>query len=82
MVLLMGVLCIGYSEQLLTTALGKVICLGLFAFWVTRLFFQFFIYSAKVWKGKPFETAMHVLFSMLWTYLSAVFLFATINNKI
>jgi hypothetical protein len=80
MVLLMGLLCVGYSHELIYTPLGKIICIGLFGFWFMRLSFQFFVYSAAVWKGKRFETIMHILFSILWTYITAVFLFASIFN--
>ena len=79
-VLLMGLLCVGYAGELTSTPLGRVICLGLFGFWLTRLIFQFFVYSPKVWKGKRFETIMHILFSILWTYFTMTFLFAGINN--
>jgi hypothetical protein len=79
--LLIGLLCVSYAYELIHTPLGRAICTGLFGFWLTRLFFQFFVYSPKIWKGKSFETAMHILFSVLWTYLTIVFLFATINNK-
>jgi hypothetical protein len=73
-VLLVGVLCLSATSELIATPLGKKISLGLGLFWLTRLFTQFFGYSPAVWRGKPFETAVHVVFSVLWTYLSAVFL--------
>jgi hypothetical protein len=72
-VLLMGLLCINYSTALMQTSMGRGICLGLFAFWFTRLIFQFWVYSPEVWRGKRFETTMHVLFSCLWTYFTVVF---------
>lgn len=72
-VLLMGLLCLSSAELLLSTTLGKRICGGLAVFWTARLLFQFFGYSAELWKGKCFETAIHILFSCLWLYLSAVF---------
>jgi hypothetical protein len=78
-IMLMGLLCIGYSNELLHTSLGKIISTGLFGFWLIRLIFQFLVYSPKVWKGKSFETTMHVLFSILWIYLSAIFLLASIQ---
>jgi hypothetical protein len=56
-----------------TTALGKRISLGLGIFWATRLFIQFFGYSSSLWRGKTLETTIHVLFSVLWIYLSGVF---------
>ena len=73
-VLLMGLLCLNYSYQLINDAFGKVISLGLFGFWLARLIFQFFVYSPKVWRGKRFETIMHVVFSFLWIYFSGAFL--------
>jgi hypothetical protein len=73
-VLLMGLLCISSSHELVTTTLGKRICLGFGIFWGTRFIIQFFGYSSILWKGKKFETVIHILFSALWTYTTAVFL--------
>ncbi len=73
-VFLMGLLCLTASTDLIETNLGKKISLGLGTFWTVRLFIQFFGYSTDLWKGKTFETAMHILFSMLWAYLSYIFL--------
>ena len=73
-VFLNGLLCITSSEDLLTTALGKRISLGIGIFWIVRLYVQFFGYSPKIWRGKVFETRIHILFAVLWTYLSAVFI--------
>ena len=73
-VFLMGLLCLTSSSELLGTVLGKRISLGLGIFWTTRLFIQFFGYSSKVWKGKTFETTVHIFFSLFWVYLSAVFI--------
>ena len=73
-VFLMGLLCMTSSSELIGTVLGKRISLGLGLFWTTRLFIQFFGYSSKVWKGKIFETTVHILFSLFWVYLSAVFI--------
>jgi hypothetical protein len=73
---LIGLLCLSYSRQLVYDPFGRVISLGLFGFWLTKLIFQFFVYSPKVWRGKTFETLMHVVFSLLWIYFSGVFLFS------
>jgi len=73
-VLLMGLLCLTSPLEIIETALGKKIALGFGLFWMARLFIQFFIYSSILWKGKLFETIIHVLFSVCWTYLSIVFL--------
>lgn len=75
-VFLMGLLCLTNAREIVTTPLGRRISLGLFVFWFSRLVLQFFGYSSKLWKGKPFETFMHVAFSLLWIYLSVVFLLA------
>jgi len=74
MVFLIGVLCLTSSGELLGTALGKRISLGIGLFWGVRLVMQFAGYSSKIWKGKTFETAMHILFSVFWTYLTAIFI--------
>ena len=73
-VFLMGVLCLTSANELIETPLGKRISLGLGVFWAVRLFIQFFGYSTELWKGKAFETTMHVVFSLLWVYLSGIFL--------
>lgn len=73
-VFMMGILCLTSANELIDTTLGKKISFGLGIFWVIRLFIQFFGYSSALWKGKSFETAIHVIFSLLWFYFSAVFI--------
>lgn len=73
-VLLMGLLCVTSSTELIETSFGRKIALGLAIFWLTRLIFQLFVYSSKLWKGKTFETIVHILFTLLWTYISVIFL--------
>jgi hypothetical protein len=73
-VFLMGVLCLTSAHELLNTGLGKRICLGLGIFWIARLVIQFFVYSSKLWKGKTFETVVHVFLTLLWIYTGSVFL--------
>jgi len=73
-VFLMGLLCLTSATDLIQTKFGKTICFGLGIFWLARLFFQFFVYSSELWKGKPFETTIHVLFSLFWVYLSVIFI--------
>ena len=75
-VLLMGILCVSSASELLETNLGKKICLGLGIFWAILFLVQFFGYSSELWRGKRFETTMHILFALLWAYISAVFLMA------
>lgn len=71
--LLIGLLCLTTASDLIHTHLGKKICLGLAIFWAARLYAQFFGYSSKIWKGKLFETIVHLLFALFWAYLTIVF---------
>lgn len=73
-IFLMGLLCLTSSTELIETNLGNKISLGLGIFWSIRLFMQFFGYSTGLWKGKTFETIIHIIFSLFWAYLSIVFL--------
>lgn len=73
-VFLMGLLCLKSTNDLIETHLGKTISLGLGVFWAIRLFIQFFVYSPVLWKGKTFETIIHITLSLIWVYLSVVFL--------
>jgi hypothetical protein len=34
---------------------------------------QLFVYSPRVWRGHSFYTAMHVLFTVLWTYVAGTY---------
>ncbi len=72
-VFLIGLLCLTSPNELIDTKLGKRISLGLGIFWTIRLFIQVFGYSSKLWKGKTFETSVHILFTFLWSYLSFIF---------
>ncbi len=73
-VFMMGLLCLTATAELLQTSLGKKLSLGMGLFWTLRLLIQFFGYSSVLWRGKTFETTLHVLFSLLWLYVSGVFL--------
>lgn len=72
-VFLMGILCIYCTNDIVNTTLGRQLSFGLFVFWALRLIFQFSFYSSQLWRGKLFETILHVAFSMLWVYLTMVF---------
>lgn len=76
LVFLLGLLCLTSADALVNTRLGKRISLGLGVFWAIRLYVQFFVYSPKLWKGKRFETSMHILFSLFWAYVSTIFMLA------
>jgi hypothetical protein len=69
---LMGLLCTAEGPDLLHTRLGHWVLLGFALFWTLRLLIQFVGYSSSLWKGKVFETTIHILFSLLWTYFTFV----------
>ncbi len=73
-VLLMGVLCLTSATELVGTLLGRRVALGCGMFWLARLLIQLFGYSSELWRGKRFETIVHVVFIGFWSYLSYVFL--------
>jgi hypothetical protein len=79
-VFLIGLLCLVSPRDLIETRLGNKLAFGLFIFWTIRLFIQFFGYSSKLWKGKKLETAVHIIFSLLWVYLSLVFFIIFLSN--
>jgi hypothetical protein len=72
--LMMGALLVGMTDHLLEpTPLARAVLVGLFIFWLVRLYMQWFVYDAELWRGKRFETAMHFLFTGLWTFLVGTF---------
>lgn len=71
---LAGLLCLTSADALVGTPLGRRVALGLGIFWTARLLTQLFVYSPRLWRGKPRETAIHVLFVAIWTYFGTVFL--------
>ncbi len=78
-VFLIGLLCLTSTIELTQTKFGKTVSLGIGIFWVVRLFFQIFVYSSKLWKGRIFETTVHVIFLFLWAYLSTVFIWIALK---
>lgn len=72
-IFLIGLLLLNESKDLITTHLGNIVMLGLAIFWTTRFVFQLFVYSSKLWKGKVFETSVHIFFTFYWMYISSVF---------
>ncbi len=77
LLLILGVICVSSADELISSSLGKKITLGFGIFWLIRLLVQFFGYSSNLWKGKTFETSIHLIFSFLWAYMSVVFLSPT-----
>jgi hypothetical protein len=72
-VFLIGVVCVVDADALVNTTLGHHVSVGLAIFWGLRLYAQHFMYSSSLWRGKSFETAVHMVFTVLWTWATAVF---------
>ncbi|WP_430967815.1 hypothetical protein [Spongiimicrobium sp. 2-473A-2-J] len=72
-VFLMGLLCLTSAQEVVETPLGRKIALGLGVFWAIRFVIQLFGYSPKLWRGKAFETTIHIVFSLLWLYMCIIF---------
>ena len=53
--------------------LSRAILIGLTIFWGVRMLMQWFFYSPDIWRGNRFFTTMHVVFSTVWIYMTAVF---------
>lgn len=71
---LMGLVCLFAPAALLErSTLGIWVAAGLMLFWQMRLLTQHFIYDSRLWRGKLFETTIHVLFTLLWSYFSLVY---------
>jgi hypothetical protein len=70
----MGVLSLVFTDALLEkSALSKIVLAWLFVFWFSRLFVQWLVYDRALWRGDRFATTVHILFTVLWIYLSVVF---------
>ncbi len=73
-VLMFGVLTFFCTDELLSKSrLAQAILAGFTVFWAIRLYFQFFVYAAELWRSKRFETIVHLLFVCFWTYCTVVY---------
>ncbi len=71
---MMGALSAFAADSLMQpTHLGCLV-LGAFAvFWLIRLAVQLFVFDPRLWRGQRFNTAMHCLLTLLWTYFTTVY---------
>lgn len=73
---LMGALALIWPRALVAPSpLGFPVTAGLTVFWAIRLCFQLFVYEPALWRGKRFETAIHVAATAFWLYLTVLFAF-------
>jgi hypothetical protein len=61
------------SALLQPSALSRAILAAMVVFWLCRMLAQWFAYDAAIWRGNPFRTVMHVVFSALWIYVTATY---------
>ncbi|MEO8351920.1 MAG: hypothetical protein ABI680_09320 [Chthoniobacteraceae bacterium] len=52
---------------------GRWLAWSFSAFWLIRLYVQWFVYQADLWRGKRIETFAHLWFTLVWTALAALF---------
>lgn len=69
---IMGVICLALPQVLVEKSLaGLVLSVWMTVYWSVRLWCQFFVYPKELWQGKRFETAMHILFALIWIFIVA-----------
>ena len=62
------------SDALLEPSrLSRLMLGGLTIFWGARMLVQWFYYSPALWRGNRVNTAVHLLSSMGWTYMTTTF---------
>jgi hypothetical protein len=67
---MLGACSLFYTDALLEpSALSRVLLTGVVIFWLARLLVQFFVYKSAIWRGRPFYTFMHAMFSLFWVYV-------------
>jgi hypothetical protein len=71
---MMGLPCLIQPGIFLTPSpAGAWIAWSSSVFWFVRLYFQWFVYRADLWRGKRMETAVHWWFTLIWIALTSVF---------
>ena len=71
---LFGGLAIAYAGELAAPGpLATPILGGLALFWFLRLLTQHLVYDPALWRGNRRNTTLHILATLLWIYLTAVF---------
>ena len=74
MLVIMGLPCLLDPRVFLEpTRAGAWLSWSFAAFWAIRLYCQWFVYQADLWRNKRFETAMHACFTLIWVALTALF---------
>lgn len=61
------------SVFLTSSRAGGWLTWSIAGFWAIRLYFQWFVYHADLWRGKRLETSLHVGFTVIWAALAALY---------
>jgi hypothetical protein len=71
---MMGLPCLIQPSIFLTpTPAGGWLTWSFAGFWFIRLYCQWFVYRADLWRGKRMETAVHWWFTFIWMALTGLF---------
>jgi len=72
---LCGSLALFYAPDLMTphSRLARAVVGGHVIFWGFRLYSQLFVYSSELWRGDALKTRVHILFTVMWLSLTAVY---------
>jgi hypothetical protein len=71
---MMGLSCLLEPDIfLIPSRAGLWLAWSISAFWMLRLYFQWFVYPAALWRGKRMETAVHAWFTLVWAALAALY---------
>jgi hypothetical protein len=70
-----------YTPDLLApTPLARAVLAAVAVFWFLRLLTQWLVYDWSLWHGRRFETAVHLVMTGVWAYLTAAFAYALSHN--
>ncbi|MCA8964351.1 MAG: hypothetical protein H6838_14305 [Planctomycetes bacterium] len=58
------------------TRLARLVLGGIATFWGLRLFCQWFVYDARLWRGQTMPTVVHWVFTLVWAYFTATYAWA------
>ena len=71
---MMSALLLTSADALLVPGrLSRALLTGLVLFWGLRMAMQWWFYSPEIWRGNSFNTLVHIVFSTMWIYMTAVF---------
>jgi hypothetical protein len=72
--IMFGLLSLVWTDTLIEPSpLARIVLIGLTVFWGARLIIQLFVYDSKLWRGHRFNTAMHIFFTLTWSYYVSVY---------